>query len=363
MISFRSLLDLEPSTKKQEKVNIIPITDVKQRQPWVEKYRPKELNQVIYQDEVISMLKDTLVSGNLPHTLFYGPPGVGKTSVAQALGRALFGPNQSKERILELNASDERGINIVRNKIITFAKTAIGSKDKNYPSPPYKYIILDEADAMTNEAQSALRKTMEDYSNITRFCFICNYVNQIIDPIKSRCVKFRFKPLEESLLIKKLAYIAKEEKINILHEELKLLADISEGDMRKAIMNLQNIKYLTYNNSSKIISKEDIFELTNSMPKQELLKIQQVCLTKNKNKSNIKTFTDIAQNIVKSGYPIHDVIKHILKFIINNNLLTDNMKSIISLHFATMESRLLDGADEYIQILHALLCIHNTYNI
>src|SRR5690606_13947283 len=125
------------------------------------------------------------------------PPGSGKTSTILAIAMELFGPKKIKDRVIELNASDERGINVVRNKIVTFAKTAIGQSDPKFTCPPYKIIILDEADAMTIEAQSALRKTMEDNSGITRSCFICNYINQIIEPITSRCVKFRFKPLNK----------------------------------------------------------------------------------------------------------------------------------------------------------------------
>ena len=130
------------------------------------------------------------------------------TSTILSIGMELFGPKKFNERVIELNASDERGINIVRNKIVTLAKMAIGANDPNYLCPPYKIIVLDEADAMTNEAQSALRKTMEDNSDITRFCFICNYINQIIDPITSRCVKFRFKPINETNMSIKLKEIS-----------------------------------------------------------------------------------------------------------------------------------------------------------
>jgi hypothetical protein len=137
----------------------------------------------------------------------YGAPGTGKTSSILALCNQLYGPERVNERVIELNASDERGINVVRGKIITFAKVAIGTKDPKYLCPPFKIIILDEADAMTKEAQAALRKVMEENSNITRFCFICNYINQIIEPINSRCVKIRFKPITKTNIINKLEYI------------------------------------------------------------------------------------------------------------------------------------------------------------
>ncbi len=186
--------------------------------PWVDKYRPKKLEHIIHQDEIKRVLQNTVKTGELPHLLLYGPPGTGKTSIILALGYELFGPHLMDERILELNASDERGIDTVREKIITFAKESINSVDPKYPCPPYKIIVLDEADAITLDAQSALRKVIESSSKITRFCFTCNYIDKIIDPIVSRCVKFRFKPIDKNSIVERLKFIAHRERIKLDNE-------------------------------------------------------------------------------------------------------------------------------------------------
>ena len=155
------------------------------------------MSDVKSQDHVIKTLRRMVNASNLPHLLLYGPPGTGKTSTILALSRELFGPELFSNRVLELNASDERGLSVVRDRVKRFAQQALihapASKEyrEKYPCPPFKIIILDEADSLTQDAQSALRRTMEIYSKITRFCLCCNYVSRIIDPIASRCSKFR----------------------------------------------------------------------------------------------------------------------------------------------------------------------------
>jgi replication factor C subunit 2/4 len=176
--------------------------------------------------------------------LFYGPPGTGKTSTVLALAKELYGPELIKTRVLELNASDERGISIVREKVKDFARMQLSNPSAayraQYPCPPYKIIILDEADSMTQDAQSALRRTMETYSKITRFCLICNYVTRIIDPLASRCSKFRFKSLDQGNAKKRVEEIAAKEGVKLEDGAADALIKCSEGDLRKAITFLQS---------------------------------------------------------------------------------------------------------------------------
>lgn len=174
--------------------------------PWVEKYRPSKIDEVSHQVEVVKGLRESVKNGHVPHILMYGPPGTGKTSTVLALAKEMFGKTFYKHRILELNASDERGIAVVRDKIKKFAQRKI-SKNPDHDVPPIQIIILDEADSMTIDAQAALRRIIEAYSTSTRFCIICNYISKIIDPLASRCVKYRFSPVSFESQFDRLKFI------------------------------------------------------------------------------------------------------------------------------------------------------------
>lgn len=348
MIKFNELFDENKGTYTETSEN----SDV--FMPWVDKYRPTKINEVVYQDDVIKMLKNVLQTGNLPHLLFYGASGVGKTSAILAVAIELFGPKKFKERVIELNASDERGINIVRNKIVTLAKMSISEKDPKYVCPPFKIIILDEADAMTTEAQSALRKTMEDYSNVTRFCFICNYINQIITPITSRCVKFRFKPINTNQMTERLEYIAYNEKMEITQLAIKKISEVSNGDMRKGIMLLQNLNY-----QNKKIVANDVLEIANMIPSEKLNEIINVCIKGNK--KDVTKVKNKTNELISSGYPVNILLSQLINQIITCEKLTDIMKATICYHISKTEKRLVDGADEYLQLLSVLMCIKSVF--
>jgi replication factor C subunit 2/4 len=321
--------------------------------PWIEKYRPRKLNDIISQEESINILSNTLKTGELPHLLLYGGPGTGKTSSVLALCNQLFGPERVNERVIELNASDERGINVVRHKIINFAKIAIGTADENYLCPPYKIIILDEADAMTKEAQAALRKVMEETSNITRFCFICNYINQIIEPINSRCVKIRFKPITKINIMNKLKYISNKEKIDIDEKGLDSLANIANGDLRKSILILQNVKYLKVNSIDKKIYDDDIYEMCKYISDEQLKKYIK-SLTDNKSIQNI---INIANDVFNNGYIINFIIIKVINYLMIDDKISDELKSKVMFEMSSIEKNINDGADEYIQLLKIFMSL------
>lgn len=317
--------------------------------PWVEKYRPTQINQIIQQDIIKQEFSKIVETCNMPHMLLHGPPGTGKTSSILALVMALFGPYRVKERTLELNASDERGIGVVRNKIIQFAKLQIGTPDPNYPSPDFKIIILDEADAMTNDAQSALRKVMESTTRVTRFVFICNYDHQIIDAIKSRCSSFRFKHISNENCIVKLKTVSQKEGLSVTDDALMAISDISQGDVRRAINILQNIQYMP----DQIIDKECIYKMTSYVDESHIINLWNTALTSST--ANIYKQVNL---LINEGYPIYYIMLAICKKVDNSTELSDINKAKINIMLAHCERRVIVGSNELIQ-LSALFCYIN----
>lgn len=326
--------------------------------PWIEKYRPRTVKDIISQDKITQSFGNSN-NINIPHLLFHGPPGTGKTSTILAICRDLFGPELMAERVIELNASNDRGINSVRRKIKLYAMNAISDTTEykirtgnKYPCPSYKIIILDEADAMTKDAQSALRKIIESYSNTTRFCIICNYYSKIIEPIISRCVQYNFLPLKKEIMIDKLTFIAKNENIseNIIKKIIRKAVGISDGDMRKAIMILQNFKYAfkTLDNVSNPINK--FIEMNGLMTTKQLNKI----LTKIKT----GTFDDnrkMINKIIRNGFAVDYFVEQFIELIINDDNLTDEMKKKICYHLSDNQKKIIDGANEYLQLMDIIM--------
>ncbi|KAE9381707.1 putative replication factor protein [Stipitochalara longipes BDJ] len=351
-------------------------------QPWVEKYRPKSLNDVTAQDHTITVLQRTLQSSNLPHMLFYGPPGTGKTSTVLALAKELYGPELIKSRVLELNASDERGISIVREKVKDFARMQLSNPSAayraQYPCPPYKIIILDEADSMTQDAQSALRRTMETYSKITRFCLICNYVTRIIDPLASRCSKFRFKSLDQGNAKRRVEEIAEKEGVKLEDGAVDALIKCSEGDLRKAITFLQSAARLVGAVSakedeadededamdidvkeSKMVTVKSIEDIAGVIPDEAIETLVKAMQPKSKGLV-YEAVSKVVTDMVADGWSGTQVVSQLFHSIIYNESIPDIQKNKITLIFSEADKRLVDGSDEHLTMLDLALRISVT---
>ncbi|CRK35114.1 Replication factor C subunit 2 like protein [Verticillium longisporum] len=354
------------SSQKQDKSSQPP-----RAQPWVEKYRPKTLSDVTAQDHTVTILQRTLQASNLPHMLFYGPPGTGKTSTVLALAKELYGPELIKTRVLELNASDERGISIVREKVKNFARMQLTNPTaeykKRYPCPPFKIIILDEADSMTQDAQSALRRTMETYSKITRFCLICNYVTRIIDPLASRCSKFRFKSLDQGNAKRRLEEIAKNEGVELEEGAVDALIKCSEGDLRKAITFLQSAARLvgatenadgdqSMDVDKKPITVKIIEDIAGVIPESTINKLT-TAIRPQKSGDTYQNVAGVVQEMVADGWSAGQVVSQLYQNIVYDEAIPDVQKNKIVLIFSEVDKRLVDGADEHLSILDLSLRI------
>jgi replication factor C small subunit len=224
---------------------------------WIEKYRPQTLEDIVGQETVVERLESYVARNDLPHLMFSGQAGIGKSTAALAIARDLYGDDW-EENFLELNASDQRGIDVVRERIKTFARSSFGGYD-------YRIIFLDEADSLTSDAQSALRRTMEQFSNNVRFILSCNYSSQIIDPIQSRCAVFRFSPLGDEAVAEQIRSIAETEDIEVTEDGIDALVYAADGDMRKAINGLQAAAV-----TGDVVDEEAVYAITSTARPEEI---------------------------------------------------------------------------------------------
>jgi len=314
---------------------------------WIEKYRPTKKNEIMGHKYILNTFENIIKNDyNIPHLLFYGPAGTGKTSTILALCRELFGPNNYKNRVLELNASDDRGIDVVRNDISAFVKMDLSLPDPNpiYPSPPYKVLILDEADAMTIDAQTSLRIIMEENGDKTKFCIICNYINKIIQPIISRCMEFKFLQIPEKDIIHKLKFISNKENLILDDNIYPLISNLSNGDLRKAIGILQNINY--YKNISPI-NERVVCDLTGFISNDDInLFINDIKILNDYNK--------IVDNFYYKGFSIKKLCEELIFKFKSNKIIVSNLMKLIN--------DINRGCNDFIILYNIIVIFKNNLN-
>jgi replication factor C small subunit len=302
---------------------------------WAEKYRPQTLDEIANQKEIVTRFQTFVEEKNLPHLLLVGPAGVGKTTSILALARDLYGTGY-RNFILELNASDERGIGIIREKVKNFARTAAIASPVSF-----KILIMDEADHLTSDAQHALRRTMEIYTKTCRFCLIGNYSENIIDPIQSRCSVFRFSPLEEPDLKNYIQGIADKENLDIVEEGLDAIYQAAKGDVRKSINLLQAAAA-----NQKLIDDVAVYNLLGNVSPEKVRDMLQVAL----DGQFLESRELLRELLIDQGLAPDDIIRNIYREIMRHSSLTEQMKVKLSDTIGEVDYRLTQGSRAEIQL-------------
>lgn len=314
--------------------------------PFVERFRPKTLDGIMSHVETISVLNSFIEQKNLPHLLFYGPPGTGKTSTVEALVSELYGKENVEYMTMNINASEERGIEIVRNKIKNFVSTSPIHGSLKNDIPKYKFVILDEADAMTFDAQGMLKQVIEYYTDNARFCLICNCIKKINPAIQSRCTIFNFPPLNYTSVKNKIEHVANEHKLVITDDGIETIWKLSNGDMRKVLHMLQVISI-----NNKTIDSDTVARFKNYPNNREINELFSV-LIKGDLKSSIKTINSI---VTKKHYSLSDIITE-LCYKLTNSIIDKTFEELkgaeILIGLRDIEMNIIVTADTDIQLLN-----------
>lgn len=305
---------------------------------WAEKYRPKHLDDMVDQKEIVERLKSFAKARNVPHCIFAGPPGTGKTTAALCLARDLYGDSY-REHLMELNASDERGIDVVRETIKTFARS------RSIGEIPFKIMILDEADNMTTDAQQALRRTMEKYTESCRFIMCANYSGKIIEPIQSRCAPFRFSFLPKDEHDKYVCQIAQKENVNLLPDGLEAIFEVCGGDMRRSMNTIQSAASM-----NKPVDSKLIYAVTG---RANPLDVQKMLVTA-VNGDFLEARKQLRDMLQKYGVPGNDIIRQIHSEIFKTKEIPEPLKIKLVDYVGEIDFRLMEGSDDEVQ-LSALL--------
>ncbi|KAF5725319.1 replication factor C subunit 3-like [Tripterygium wilfordii] len=303
---------------------------------WVEKYRPQSLADVAAHRDIIDTIDKLTSENRLPHLLLYGPPGTGKTSTILAVARKLYGP-QYHNMILEMNASDDRGIDVVRQQIQDFASTqsfSFGVKSS------VKLVLLDESDAMTKDAQFALRRVIEKYTKNTRFALICNHVNKIIPALQSRCTRFRFAPLDPIHVTERLKHVITEERLDVSESGLAAVVRLSNGDMRKALNILQSTHM-----ASQQITEEAVYLCTGNPLPKDIEQISYWLL----NESFSESFKRTSEIKARKGLALVDIVREVTMFVFKIKMPSNVRVQLIN-DLADIEYRLSLGCNDKLQL-------------